>query len=383
MPTRDRAVRHHDHPHVARGSSRRPASSRCAGMVFLEDVLTEFGAVAKAAHARRPRSLLPAWAARRGSTSRAADGRRARDGHLLERQHRRAEGRDADAPQHPGERRRDRAGLRADEPTTCMLGVLPFFHSFGFTGTLWFPLLSGFGVVYHPNPMDAKTIGELAARYRGDDAHQHADLLLRRTSASASREQFAHLRYAIVGAEKLREPIAAAFKEKFGIDAARRLRLHGDGAGRRRQRAGRRRTAASASAARAPASVGHPLPGVAAKVVDPETGEGPLFGQEGLLLVKGPNRMLGYLGEPEQTRRGAARRLVRDRRHRDDRRRRLHPHHRSAVALQQDRRRDGAAHEDRGADPGAARRPARLRRHVGAGRRRRASGSSRSTPIPT
>ena len=43
-----------------------------------------------------------------------------------------------------------------------MVGVLPFFHSFGFTGTLWLPLVAGFGVVYHPNPMDAKTIGELA-----------------------------------------------------------------------------------------------------------------------------------------------------------------------------------------------------------------------------
>src|SRR6185295_16843204 len=48
-------------------------------------------------------------------------------------------------------------------------------------------------------------------------------------------------------------------------------------------------------------SVGHPLPGVAAKIVDPVTGQGPLFGQEGLLLVKGPNRMMGYLGEPART----------------------------------------------------------------------------------
>jgi acyl-[acyl-carrier-protein]-phospholipid O-acyltransferase/long-chain-fatty-acid--[acyl-carrier-protein] ligase len=37
------------------------------------------------------------------------------------------------------------------------------------------------------------------------------------------------------------------------------------------------------------------------KIVDPVTGEGPLFGQEGLLLVNGPNRMLGYLGEPDRT----------------------------------------------------------------------------------
>src|SRR5262249_42701555 len=48
-------------------------------------------------------------------------------------------------------------------------------------------------------------------------------------------------------------------------------------------------------------TVGHPLPGVAAMIVDQNTGEGPLFDREGLLLVKGPNRMLGYLGNPEKT----------------------------------------------------------------------------------
>jgi acyl-[acyl-carrier-protein]-phospholipid O-acyltransferase/long-chain-fatty-acid--[acyl-carrier-protein] ligase len=48
-------------------------------------------------------------------------------------------------------------------------------------------------------------------------------------------------------------------------------------------------------------SVGHPLPGVAVKIVDPDTGEGPVFDREGLLLVKGPNRMLGYLGQPDRT----------------------------------------------------------------------------------
>ena len=48
-------------------------------------------------------------------------------------------------------------------------------------------------------------------------------------------------------------------------------------------------------------TVGHPLPGVVAKIVDPATGEGPLFNIEGLLLVRGPNRMKGYLGDPEST----------------------------------------------------------------------------------
>jgi acyl-[acyl-carrier-protein]-phospholipid O-acyltransferase / long-chain-fatty-acid--[acyl-carrier-protein] ligase len=180
-----------------------------------------------------------------------------------------------------------------------MLGVLPFFHSFGFTGTLWLPLLAGFGVVYHPNPMDAKTVGELAGRYRSTiliSTPTFCNSYVRKCSP----EQFAHLRFALVGAEKLREPIATAFKDKFGLDL-----LEGYGCtetspviavnapdvvhGREHQRG----TKAG--------SVGQPLPGVAAKIVDPVTGEGPLFDREGLLLVKGPNVMSGYLGEPERT----------------------------------------------------------------------------------
>jgi len=180
-----------------------------------------------------------------------------------------------------------------------MLGVLPFFHSFGFTGTLWFPALSGFGVVYHANPMDAKAIGELAGRHR-------ATLLISTPTFCAAYVrkcepgQFRHLRYAIVGAERLRESVASAFKEKFGVPL-----LEGYGCtemapvvavnvpdvrdGRERQRGTQQ------------GSVGHPLPGVAVKIVDPATGEGPLFDREGLLLVKGPNRMLGYLGDPART----------------------------------------------------------------------------------
>jgi acyl-[acyl-carrier-protein]-phospholipid O-acyltransferase/long-chain-fatty-acid--[acyl-carrier-protein] ligase len=180
-----------------------------------------------------------------------------------------------------------------------MLGVLPFFHSFGFTGTLWLPLVAGIGVAYHPNPMDAKTIGELAEQYR-------ATLIISTPTFCGSYirkctpEQFAHLRYAMVGAEKLREPIAVAFKEKFGVDL-----LEGYGCTEMspvvavntpdvNDRGEHQRGAARGS-------VGQPIPGVVAKIVDPATGEGPLFDREGLLLVSGPNRMLGYLDEPEKT----------------------------------------------------------------------------------
>jgi len=181
----------------------------------------------------------------------------------------------------------------------CFIGVLPFFHSFGLTGTLWFPLVQGASAVYHPNPGDAKTIGELAARYRGTmliSTPTFCQAYLRRCTP----DQFARLKYAIVGAEKLRQPLAAAFREKFGIDL-----LEGYGctemspviAVNRPNIVSGRETQVGTKAG----SVGHPLPGVAAKVVDQTTGEGPIVGREGLLLVKGANLMQGYLGQPERT----------------------------------------------------------------------------------
>jgi acyl-[acyl-carrier-protein]-phospholipid O-acyltransferase/long-chain-fatty-acid--[acyl-carrier-protein] ligase len=120
-----------------------------------------------------------------------------------------------------------------------------------------------------------------------------------------TREQFASLRFVVVGAEKLREPLRKEFEETFGIDL-----LEGYGM----------TEMSPVIAVNTPnfredkhiqlgtkhGTVGLPIPGVAVRIVDPETlGTGinaPLPpGQEGMLLVKGPNRMLGYLNEPERT----------------------------------------------------------------------------------
>ena len=50
-----------------------------------------------------------------------------------------------------------------------------------------------------------------------------------------------------------------------------------------------------------PGTIGLPMPGVAVKVVNPDTMETLQIDQEGLLLVKGQNVMVGYLDKPEKT----------------------------------------------------------------------------------
>lgn len=180
-----------------------------------------------------------------------------------------------------------------------MMGVLPFFHSFGFTVTLWFPLIARFGAVFHPNPMDAKVIGELVQKHKASiliSTPTFYNAYIRR----CSKEAFASLRYAMVGAEKLRQEIAEAFKEKYRLDL-----LEGYGCTELAPVACVNvddvKHGPESQTGFVSGTVGHPVPGVSVKVVDPDTGITLPSGQEGLLLVKGPNLMVGYLNQPEKT----------------------------------------------------------------------------------
>jgi acyl-[acyl-carrier-protein]-phospholipid O-acyltransferase/long-chain-fatty-acid--[acyl-carrier-protein] ligase len=184
-------------------------------------------------------------------------------------------------------------------PADRIMGVLPLFHSFGFTGTLWLPLIAGFGAVYHPNPTDSRIIGETVKKY-GATLFISTPTFYAGYMRRCSAEEFASLRYVIAGAEKLREPIARGYKEKYGIEI-----LEGYGCTElapvvsvnvpdviydNEKQVGSK-----------PGTVGHPIPGVVVKVIDPDSG-GPLpYGAQGMLLAKGGNLMLGYLGQPELT----------------------------------------------------------------------------------
>jgi acyl-[acyl-carrier-protein]-phospholipid O-acyltransferase/long-chain-fatty-acid--[acyl-carrier-protein] ligase len=182
----------------------------------------------------------------------------------------------------------------------CIMGILPFFHSFGFTDGLWLPMLSGFGVVYHASPIEAKKIGELCRKY-------HVTILICTPTFSwkyiqaCKAEDFASLRLAIVGAEKMKPELSQAFKEKFGIDL-----YEGYGC----------TELSPVVAAGAPGysgpdeiqpghkqgTVGQPIPGVTVRVVNQETFKELGPDEPGMLLVKGPSVMMGYLNDAEKTR---------------------------------------------------------------------------------
>ncbi len=181
----------------------------------------------------------------------------------------------------------------------CICAALPFFHSFGFTCSLWLPLLSGFSAVYHSNPLDGAKIAEIVREHKATLLFATPTFLLAYLRR-AEPEDFVSLRYVIVGAEKLKPRIADAFEERFGIRP-----LEGYGATELAPVATLNIPDVEIMGVRQPGvkpgTVGHPLPGVAVRIVDPDTGERLPIGKSGLLLVKGPNVMLGYLNEPEKT----------------------------------------------------------------------------------
>jgi acyl-[acyl-carrier-protein]-phospholipid O-acyltransferase/long-chain-fatty-acid--[acyl-carrier-protein] ligase len=186
-------------------------------------------------------------------------------------------------------------------PDEVLLGILPFFHSFGYTVTIWTALCLGKKVVYHFNPTDARIIGKLC--------EEHKVTLLASTPSftrfyvkSCEPGQFRTVTHLILGAEKLKPELASDITKMLGIEpmegygctelspavavnVPREVELK-DGRKVYGNRLG---------------TVGRPVPGTAIKTVDPESGADLPAGAEGVIAVKGPQVMVGYLNRPDLT----------------------------------------------------------------------------------
>ena len=226
-----------------------------------------------------------------------------------------------------------------------ILGILPFFHSFGFMAALWLPAVHGVGVVYHPNPLDTRLIGELVEKYKVTFLIA-TPTFLQAYMRRCTPESFGSLQYVLVGAEKLPERVALAFEDTFGIRP-----LEGYGCtecspvvtvnGSDFRAPGFRQVAAKRG------NIGHPLPGSLREGRRYRHRRAGGAGNSGNAAGEGAERDERLSGQTGEDGRSAARWLVHDRRCCLDRGGWLPDDNRPALALQQDRRRDGAAHQDR------------------------------------
>ena len=184
----------------------------------------------------------------------------------------------------------------------ALLASLPFFHSFGCTVTLWYPLIEGIRMVTYPNPLDAEKNAQLI--------HQHKITLLLATPTflrgylrKATKEQLASLELVVTGAEKLPRDVALSFEEKFGLKV-----MEGYGLTETAPVASVNLPEPAKSkpddqvqpSARA-GSAGKLAPGIAAQIRDPETGQMLSLHDTGMLWLKGPNIFEGYLNDPKRT----------------------------------------------------------------------------------
>jgi acyl-[acyl-carrier-protein]-phospholipid O-acyltransferase/long-chain-fatty-acid--[acyl-carrier-protein] ligase len=180
-----------------------------------------------------------------------------------------------------------------------LLGILPLFHSFGYTVTMWTVLSLAPKGIYHFNPLEAREVGKLCRKH-GATIMVTTPTFVRSYLRRCEPEDFAALDVVFAGAEKLTSELADAFEKRFGVRP-----VEGYGATELSPVvAGNIPPSRAASEDRAgvkEGTVGRPLPGVLVKVVDLETAAELGPNRPGMLLVSGPGVMKGYYGRPELT----------------------------------------------------------------------------------
>lgn len=180
-----------------------------------------------------------------------------------------------------------------------MFGCLPLFHSFGFTATLWYPVIRGIPIVAVPSPLEVKK-NAAVIREEGVTLFLGTPTFFRSYLKHTSPEDLKSLRYVVAGAEKTPDGLALAWEERFGS-------VYFEGYGLTE-------TTPVVSVNLPPlqlgnvwvprakrGSVGMLFPGMVARVIDPDTGAVNPIDKQGVLQLKGPNVFPGYLDDPERT----------------------------------------------------------------------------------
>ncbi len=189
------------------------------------------------------------------------------------------------------------------EQGDTIMATLPLFHAFGLTVTVILPLCEGVRVVYHPDPTDVVNVAKTIAREEATVLIATATFLrLYVRNKKVEPLMLEPLRLVIAGAERLTADVRDGFKTKFGKEI-----YEGYGATELSPviacNIPDRLDMRSLKVIKGlrPGTVGMPLPGTTVRVCDPDTLEPLPYGEEGLILVAGPQVMRGYLNDPDKT----------------------------------------------------------------------------------
>jgi len=174
--------------------------------------------------------------------------------------------------------------------TDVFMCMLPLFHVFGLTTNFWLPLLLGSSLIAHPNPLEFKRISDLARQYRITFMTATPSFFYGYLKKSAPGD-FASIRFAIAGADRLPEKVCEGFEKKHNITIYEGY--------------GTTETSPVISTnypgVYKPGSVGKPIPGVEVRILDIDTDRILRTNQEGKIQVRGDMVMEGYLGDIEET----------------------------------------------------------------------------------
>ena len=189
-------------------------------------------------------------------------------------------------------------------PETCsLLACLPVFHSFGFTVTLWYPMLRGCQVVTVPSPLDTRKVID-SIREEKATVLLGAPTFIRPILKKATPGELRTLDLVVTGAEKLPDDLARAFMETFHIDI-----MQGYGLTETTPAANINQphppmvvSTNEPQRGKRPGAVGRMMPGMSARIVDPETWRELPMTETGMVLFRGANVFEGYLDDREKTR---------------------------------------------------------------------------------
>lgn len=188
--------------------------------------------------------------------------------------------------------------------TATMIACLPIFHSFGFTVTMWYPMMRGCKVVSVPSPLDTRGIID-AIKEEQATVLVGAPTFLRPFVKRAEPADVASLNLVVTGAEKMPQDLYDDFLAKYGIEL-----MQGYGLTETTPAANINQPdpavpqgwVGEPQEARRHGSVGRMMPGMTARILHPETMEEMPDTEQGVVVYRGGNVFGGYLKNPDKTR---------------------------------------------------------------------------------